>query len=239
MRLFLFDLETSGLSPENDYILELGYIVKEVGLKKPLGMSSMYFYEVGYPKISEYIKSINHIENEIIEEFGFHPSKCLGWLEKFVLEKKIDYLVAHNGRSFDKPFVMAQAKKYEVPMPTFDALPVLDTKSDLPGEFTSNRLIHLAAEFGFSNPFPHAALTDCLTLERVLDNYDIAELLAQSLIPNVQLIAKVTMQNKDLAKFKGYRWEPMKKIWHKTIKKNLVEDEIAKCQKAGFEIEVV
>jgi DNA polymerase III alpha subunit (gram-positive type) len=48
MKLFLFDLETSGLSPATNDILEIGFIIKYTEYKKPIEIGSVLVQDEAY-----------------------------------------------------------------------------------------------------------------------------------------------------------------------------------------------
>jgi hypothetical protein len=158
----------------------------------------------------------------------------------------VDYIVAHNGSTFDRPFLLNKLAKVSLGMGGYEGLERakwLDTQHDVvyPDNFSSLRLTHLAAEYGFLNPFPHAALFDVFTMLRVLESHDIGDLVKRSLEPWVIIRAVVSYDNREDAKKLRFRWEDTgekkyPKWWVKKVKVSEVEKERAK---ANFEIVIV
>jgi DNA polymerase-3 subunit epsilon len=93
----------------------------------------------------------------------------------------------------------------------------IDTRLDTP-EPMKGTLVCLAAQKGFLNPFPHQALSDVLTMLRILDGYDFNAVIERARIPNVTIRMDVPFESKDHAKELGYYWRPETKQWLKAIK---------------------
>jgi hypothetical protein len=121
----------------------------------------------------------------------------------------------------------------------------IDTRLDLPVQY-SGRLTEIAANLvdaegrsiGFLNPFSHAALSDALTMLKIMDIHPIEAVLARAAIPNILVQAVVNFETNGLAKARGYyaHYENGKfKAWLKTIKENEVEKE---QKDAGFKVVV-
>ena len=113
----IFDLETSGLYPFYDQIIEFGGIkVKHNKIIEKIN----FFINPGF-KISEKISSFTKITNEMLEEKGLNIKeglqKIVDWIGDSVL-------VAHNGIDFDFQFL--QTKLTQNNMKTLDN-PMIDT----------------------------------------------------------------------------------------------------------------
>jgi DNA polymerase-3 subunit epsilon len=102
----------------------------------------------------------------------------------------------------------------------------IDTRLDVPKPMIG-KLIAIAAEHGFLNPFPHQALSDVLTMLRILDEYDFEAVLARARIPNIMVEFVGPFESKDHAKECGFYWNGFSnqsnggrptKQWLKTIK---------------------
>lgn len=240
MRLFLFDLETTGLDIKHDRILEHGYILWDTEHKKPLGMSSAFWFDESYPTEWPAAQAVNGITRSHIEEAGFSPKHILNWLESFLEKHSVDYLVAHNGASFDVPFMKEEINRSGMLCPRFCSTPLIDTRHDLPFLVTprSRHLGHLAYDHRvFHDPNDkHSALFDCQLMLGILKNYDIDEIVAHSRSPNTIVQAIVDREHKDLAKFNGYRWDATTYLWKRSIKVSELEKEMQRCKTIGFEI---
>ncbi|MCB0348730.1 MAG: hypothetical protein KDD37_07835, partial [Bdellovibrionales bacterium] len=144
--------------------------------------------------------------------------------------KHASYVVAHNGNEFDKKFM--EETWNLAPETRFD-LDWIDTLTDLsyPASITSRKLNHLAADHGFLNPFAHRAIFDVLTMLEILSKYEIKDVVAMAASPTCRIYAKVTFEQKDLAKKEGFRWDAQAKVWFKDIKEVHLQD-----KKFPFEI---
>jgi DNA polymerase-3 subunit epsilon len=191
-------------------------------------------------EISSEASQVNGITQEMVTEFGIPAGEMIATLSRICGMHKVDYIVAHNGENFDRPMVLAEIKRGGFTGTYLEALPWIDTRTDIPFpvEPASRRLIHLAADHGFVNPFPHRALSDVHTMLRLLAMYDIHEVLAYQKIPFVTLQAVVSYDDRQLAKDARFSWENIgdkkyPKMWVKRVKQNLLELEKSKCK---FEI---
>lgn len=240
MRLLLIDFETTGLNHELDRITEMGYLLRDTEQKKPLLEFSTMVWDMTYPPISPQITKLTGITKEMLEEFGKTPSEVFAGLDSVCIKHKPNYFVAHNARAFDAKFLHSELMRNDssgVPE-SMKTIPWLDTKIDIPFEEEpdSRRLGHLAAAHGFLNPFPHSALADVQTMDRLLSNYKIEDVIAFSSSPDLTVKALVTKERKDLAKFNGFRWDPVTISWTRTIKANKFEEEKQRCIGLGFAI---
>lgn len=242
------DLETTGLDPKKDHITEIGYVVKEPAAPKAGIMRSELLYneiDYGATPISDEIFALTKISNEHLIRWGRPPAHVL-W--QFLLDtEKVDFFIAHNGMNFDRPFLVHKLKMhgFESDHPVFDPAKWLDSQADIEHPFKSTHLNYLAAEHGFLNPFPHAALSDVQTMLRIVEKHDILEIIARSRIPWVVVRAMTSFDQKELAKARRFRWqEPgngktYEKCWVKLVKADKVETEQAEAAKLGFKVVMV
>ena len=191
------------------------------------------------PPISAEITAITGITQEDIDIYSEPWIQVLRGMNNMAL--RADAIVAHNGTGFDKPMLLAHLDRLDTPQaPHLDFWrgPWIDTCIDVdyPPSITTRKLTHLAAEHGFLNPFAHRAVSDVLTMLKVLAHYDIGPVLESSRQPNVTLRALVSYDDREKAKGRGYRWDAGTKSWRKTLKAHRVEEERAAC---GFPVEVL
>lgn len=242
MRLLAVDLETTGLDTSKDRIIEIGFCLWDVPTQRPLVLVDAFLHDRSYPPIPEEITKITGITQGNVEEFGGEPAGNLRVLEAFVTRHQPAYIVAHNAINFDVPFLYAELTRNGVEAPALRALPVIDTRTDLPfaSEPDSRKLKHLALDIGVINHFPHRAITDVLTMMLVMSHYPIEQILEYQKIPFVVLRALVSYENRELAKKQRFAWEKIgektwPKTWVKKVKQNLLQAEIEACKKQGFE----
>ena len=110
-------------------------------------------------------------------------------------------------------------------------MPLSDTSIvlSLPKSLKTRTLTQLACENCFLNPFPHRAISDCLTAMKLLQAYDwkMVEALANS--PSMTIRANVSYDDRAKASERGYRWNAEKKIWFKEIKQMNLDEEMQGC----------
>lgn len=229
------DVETTGLSFEDDEITEIGWVIKEHGAKRHLNLGSTYVG--GSVPLSENITQLTKIENRHRQHAVGVEAALMG-LDIVCTTYNVEYMVAHNGTFFDRPMLKAKGLSQKV----LD-LPWIDTKSDIEysSDFASTGLTYVAATLGFVNPFPHAALFDVATMLKVLDHYDIEPIIARSKSPLLVCEAGVSFKTKDLAKKRSFRWQDLgdkhyTKSWVKLIRECDLEQE---REAAEFDIVVL
>lgn len=242
MRILGIDFETTGLDTSKDRITEMGFALWDVPTKRPLVTVGVFLHDESYPPQSQEILGLTGISNEMLREFGTAPAANFSVLEGFCTKHKIEYIVAHNGENFDRPFLYAELSRVAVAAPVLRALPWIDTRTDIPfaKEPDSRKLNHLALDLGFINPFAHRAVFDVLTMLRILSNYAIEDVLAYQRIPFVVLRALVSYENREQAKKQRFAWEKIgektwPKCWVKKVKLNLLQAELDACKKQGFD----
>jgi DNA polymerase-3 subunit epsilon len=242
MRLLGLDFETTGLDTANDRVTEVGLCLWDAAKKRPITTYSIFLYDKQMeerftPEAVDMMERLCGITPELLREFGQDPGKNFAWMADYCRNHRVDYIVAHNGENFDKPFQEQELTRHGVVGSYLRELPWLDTKQDIPHPTPpdSNKLKHLALDAGFINPFAHRAVFDVLTMLRVLSNYPLEEVIAYSKVPFVTVRAVVSYDDRELAKKERYSWEKIgektyPKCWVKRIKADKLVEEQAKCK---------
>lgn len=220
MLLVATDVETTGLDVTKDKIIEVGAVLWDTVKLAPIRVFNSL---VVYPdlQVSAEIEAITGINSQMLVDYGEPPSEVFNGLSRFLACG--DYIVAHNGNAFDRPLIERHFLEFGCISP--DRL-WLDTTIDVeyPKSITTRKLVHLAAEHGFVNPFAHRAIFDVLTMLKVLSCYDLARVIELAKEPSVTVQAVVSFADKEKAKERGFRWDGDKKAWKKTMKRSqLVE----------------
>jgi len=146
----------------------------------------------------------------------------------------VDFIVAHNGTNFDRPFLIHELDKLGIDATTLRKLPWIDTRRDIKypvgKEPKSKALQHLLAGKRYIPAIAHRALADAANTMWLLSHYDIEEILEYRKIPWIVVSPAVSFAEKDIAKEQGYSWQEINhkiytKSWVKLIKKNELEAE--------------
>jgi len=130
------------------------------------------------------------------------------------LAELADAWIGHNVLRFDKQMLEAWAAREGRTIPS---KLWIDTMTDLPG-VEGKKLTYLAADHGLINPFPHSALADCQTVVKIVENYNIEEVVKRASSTVVILQAHHDRNENEKAKGAKFRWHPDRKIWWKAVK---------------------
>lgn len=232
MLLLSLDFETSGLAPDADKVLEVGAVLYSTAQDQQL-MTQGYLVDHEIPVPPE-ITKLTGIRKGMIDKFGLSSKTALTTLLNMI--EMCEAIVGQNVLDFDMKFLASWAKAEGETVP--ERL-VIDTKTDLPG-VVSKHLGYMAADAGFLNPFPHRAVSDCMTVLRLVSMHNIDDIVVRAKSPRVTLAADVSFDNNHLAKERGYYWGPSRgfeeKVWFKLIKELELEKE---AKEAPFNISKV
>lgn len=157
----IFDLETTGISPNYDEVIEIS------ALKVKGGEVVDEFNTLVNPgrKIPFGATKVNGITNAMVAEapaFSHVLAEFLDFAEGLVL-------VGHNIARFDMKFIWRDAKQYfgEIPQNNYvDTLQV--ARKHLP-KMEHHRLVDLAEHYGISSEGAHRALNDCYMNQKVYE----------------------------------------------------------------------
>lgn len=227
------DLETTGVNPEMDSIIEIGAVLWDTSLGLPMKLISHFLHDPTGPQSSPEAVEVHGITQKMLEEHGTSPVLALCDLD--MLMTRATYLVGHNIRDFDSLFLKKAFQKYGL---AWREIPMIDTMTDLPysPKIQSRSLTYLGAVHGFLNPFPHRAVTDVLSCLKLLNSYPFNEVERYAKSPSLHLVADVTFLRKNDAKALGYRWNPEHKTWEKRVKEFQLDEEM---KKATFSVRVM
>jgi DNA polymerase-3 subunit epsilon len=218
------DFETCGLDPVADRVIEVGACLYDWNTGVPLQLLSSFIH-IEKPLPEEIVK-LTGITDELLENYG-RPAQDV-FADLHYLFGKSDHVMAHNGTAFDRKFYDAAVEREEAF--GYDGL-WLDSMTDIkfPPEIKTRNLRHLAAEYGFLNPFAHRAIFDVLTMLKLAEQFNLEDIIARSQEPTVYVQAIVSFDEKELAKERGYHWCGAKKMWWRSWKQNDYEADKAEC----------
>lgn len=154
----VFDIETTGLSLKDDNITEIGAVLVEDGA---IVDTFTTFANPGKP-IPAKIVELTHITDHMVKDAP-SPQKAV---EAFLQFAEGSILVAHNGRSFDIPFIKKQMDKG----PVTHSLDNIDTYTLAQAIYTELRSFNLGAlarHLKVSDFDSHRALPDATALAEI------------------------------------------------------------------------
>jgi DNA polymerase-3 subunit epsilon len=218
MIILAVDFETTGLSPEKDRIVEVGAILFSTTQDRALE-SAGYLVQSDVPLTAELTK-INGITQAAVDKFGY--SSHDGLLSLLEMAQFAEAYIGQNVVRFDKLFIESWGAREKIQIP--DKL-WIDTRTDIPG-VVGKHLSYMAADAGFLNLFPHSALTDCLTVLKLIENYDIKKIVERAESPMVILQSHQARTDNNLAKAHKFWWNPGYEIWWKAVKQMDVDEEV-------------
>ena len=233
MLLVGLDTETTGLSPVDDRITELGAVLWDTEFSTPVAFFHRFIKQE--KPLSDFIKNLTGLTDEVLAKYGQEESQVLREFHEF--SGGGDYFVAQNA-PFDRGMLDHAYLRCGLFIPDKQWI---DTAKDVPypERIKSKSLVALAAEHGFLNPFPHRAVTDVLTMLTIMSKYDQQTIVMNALEPKILLWAKTTYAEKDKAKAAGFYFNGERKMWFKTIFLKDLEAETEKCRIQGFEVQVI
>lgn len=157
----VFDLETTGVSPYNDEVIEISAV------KARKGKVVEEFSQLVNPKrtIPFAASRVNNITDDMVSDAPFFDEVLRQFLE-FVGE---DVLVGHNIQSFDMKFINRDCERYFHQLITNDYVDTLILAKRCFPEWRHRRLGDLADYYGISTQGAHRALADCRMNQRVFE----------------------------------------------------------------------
>lgn len=227
------DFETTGLDTNTTQITEVGISLFDFKNFIPIRLESYLIKLNDHALIDPDAVACNGIDKEYLDTYGADERRVISCLNNRM--DSVDYVMAHNGRAFDKLVYESTCRRLGI-------APIekiwVDTMEDVdyPAHIHARKLVHLAAEHGFINPFPHRAVFDVVTMLKVCSCYSGAEILENAVAPKVLVEALVSFANKDLAKNLKFNWDGGSRRWIKKVRAGVQADElILAAQNAGFQ----
>ncbi|SRR6266568_503752 len=223
MLLASFDLETTSLDLNQARVIEVGALLYTTTFKRVV-MAESFLVDNEEP-IGKESSDLTKINTAMVGKFGLTPSDALSRLQNYF--DMADTVVGMNILDYDLPVYKNWClRETQEPIER----PTIDIMTDLPG-VESKKLAYMAADAGFLNPSPHAALADAWTALRLIESQpDFAKVVERSKSPRVYLKALVTFDTNYLAKERKFKWDPATKTWYKVVKEMDVDQEAKECQ---------
>ncbi len=231
------DLLFSGLNLKVDRVIEIGAVLWDLEEESPVQFISELIDEKDRLPISEEVQELTGIKDSTLKKWGLRDAQIKATLTNLsYLMKKASFIVAHNGRNYDHPMLKSLFFRFDVPFPS---TPWIDTSVDVefPSKIKLKSLAALEHAHGFVNPFPHRALTDVLSMLKILVQYDINRTAELAISPKVRIVAKLIPPNwkdvKEVERFNrqknkvakaNFKWSPQEKKWTKDIPQLLIDE---------------
>jgi DNA polymerase III subunit epsilon len=200
--VLIVDVETTGLDPTSDRVIEVGAVL----------------YDVGHRTIRSSYSSLLQGDSNAAEAVNAIPASVLPtapppdvvWRYIAALSRDVDCFVAHRA-SFDRSFFPAElaaskpwaCSKFDMQWP----------RAKLGASLTETALAH-----GLGLSHAHRALTDCLTIARLLERVaemgcDVGAMLVRALRPKARFVSLAPFEEKEVVKAHGFQWEPTRRVW--------------------------
>lgn len=157
----VFDIETTGLDPEFDEIIEIGAVKIKDGIKIDT-FNSLIKPEY---EIDEFITELTGITNEMVE----NAPSIDEVLPKFMDFIK-DYIIIGHNVNFDINFIYDNLEELNIPPITNDFVDTLRISRRLIPELKHHKLSDLANYFNIDTNGSHRALKDVEITSEVLNN---------------------------------------------------------------------
>jgi DNA polymerase-3 subunit epsilon len=221
-KLLIVDLETTGLTPGECQVIELGAILYSVPYHCVIQQLSTLF-----PVLENPAEVVNRISADASVEACDRYPLLLQVFQQWV--EDADYLVAHNAE-FDRQW-FGQA-----PLPAIHK-PWLCTYQDFiwPMNLKPVNLVTTALNHGIGVSAAHRALTDCQLIAALFDRVEayqsgqlkslVEQAIQRSQEPTLTIIAQVSYANRDLAKAQDFRWNSETRQWIKQLRRSDLEKE--------------
>lgn len=214
----IVDLETTGVDPLNDKIIEVGLLEFTVTADGTAKITRMFSYlEDPEEPLSEDIKKITGLDDELL------AGQKTDWQQVRNLMQEAAIVIAHNA-PFDRSFIEQRSELNDLNLHWGCSVKHINWQRH---GYKTRALNYLAADNGFVNPFAHRALFDCATTFRLIAPH-LQELISRSTLKEYLVSAVgAPFAVKDQLKARQYRWNGEQRVWAKTIFEDEIEEERA------------
>jgi DNA polymerase-3 subunit epsilon len=213
----IVDVETTGLDPKTDKIIEIGLVEFAVGEGVDPTITGMYsgLEDPGGP-IPPKVVEITGIGDRVVQ------GRAIDWALVKSYFDRASVVIAHK-MSFDRAFLRRRPELGGLEEVQW-ACSLKHIAWDRLG-FKSRSLTYLAADHGFLNPFAHRALFDCATTFRLIAPR-LNELLDAAAQREFRVLAKGSpFETKDKLRERGYRWDSETRVWWRDLLESYLPEE--------------
>ena len=213
--LLILDTETTGLDPETQHCVEVGAILFDVQSRAVLAQQSFLL-----PAETNAAEPINRIP-AAVTRLPQPWKEGLRWFQNLL--DAADVLVAHNA-AFDRQW-FGRGELPAVTQPWLCSMEDMRWPADR--QLRSRPSVRdLALAYGVPVWAAHRALTDCIYLAEVFARCDdLEQQLLQGLEPRQLVRAKVSYDDRQLARDAGFRWnDPIKGAWARRMSEREIQE---------------
>ena len=195
MRFIYFDLETTGIKTQVDKIVEIAAYDPVKNKEKS------WLVNPGCP-IPPEASAIHNITDDMVKDSPTFAEVAKEFIE---FTQGDVALVAHNGLSFDKPFLESELKRAEIEVPQWKHVDTLLWARKYRPDLPRHTLQNLREVYGIEANNAHRALDDVIIMHKVF-SYMIDDLSEEMVYKLISIRPKVTTmpfgkhQGKDLEK---------------------------------------
>lgn len=212
----IVDLETTGLDPQADAIMEIGLLEFGVEGDEPPRVTRTYgaLQDPGRPVAEEVLRITGMTQAHL-------TGQQIDWDVVRGFFQRASIVIAHNA-DFDRRFLEKSGKLAGLTPHWACSMRHIDWQRHNHKTLSLN---YLAADHGFVNPFAHRAIFDCATTFRLITPY-LKELIIRSYEREYVIKAVYSpFESKDVLRLRGYRWDPEERVWGKVIGETALADE--------------
>jgi len=207
--ILILDVETTGLDPETDVIVELGFVLFSVEHHSTIAQGSHLFGAASNPA-----EAINRIPAAAVTNEEGWPRP--GFDAFFLASASRAGVVAAHNASFDRSFLERNPR-----VDLGSSAQWICTHEDFPWPIERARgrsLVEIAVAHDVPVVSAHRALDDCRLLAEIFTRIpDLDERLEIAGRPRMAYKALVSYDQREQAKAAGFRWNPEMKIWTRRL----------------------
>lgn len=234
MLLAITDTETTGTSPDENRITDIGIVLFSTDAKRIIDTFSMSINEPDHGLINDYITELNGTTSDFLNDFGTHPEDERVHLFEHIqyLFDRADYCVAHNAQ-FDRGMLEGFYKRYNRKMPEKDWI---CSQRDIkyPRTCKYENLTYLSGFYNIINPMQHRAIGDAFVTTEIIKRHNIDSIIKRYKsrmngtidADKVKVIVKLEFDQKEereVVKSYQFKWDRENKLWWKMIIKEDIQ----------------
>lgn len=216
MKILIYDVETTGLDPKKDSIIEVAAVILDLKNKIISSQRSGLIYAKTNPEAEK----ITGITQEMLD--GVKNNHCDIFSFIHFMANSSDCVVAHNA-SFDKNFTEEknQIFKRKDGKILEWVCSCYELNYDL--QLENKKLTTIANALNLDSAGAHRAMADVMMLANIflkIDNIEeqIKKILSDRLKPAYKIISLAPFEKKEDVKRAGFRWDGTLKLWWKSVR---------------------